>query len=166
MKRYIALTALALLVPSLATAHISVRPRESKPCAEESCTVRVPTEGTVATTHVLLEVPPDATVLEVLLAAGATFETSTEGGRITTITWKEEIAPKQAAEFMFSARNPSAGDIVWKAHQHFADGTAADWVGPAGDRRPAAVTNLTAASTGAGGQANDDRRTIAAAHVR
>lgn len=162
MKRYFALTALVLLVPSLATAHVGVRPRESKPGAEESYTIRVPTEGTVATTHVRLEIPPDVTVLEVLPAEGAAFDTATAGGRVTAITWKKEIAPKQAAEFVFRARNPSAGDIVWKAHQHFADGTAADWIGPAGDRRPAAVTKLVAASTSSGGQANDEARTIEA----
>ncbi len=34
--------------------------------------------------------------------------------------------------------------ILWKAHQRYAGGTSNDWVGPAGDRRPASVTNLVA----------------------
>lgn len=46
-----------LLVPSFASGQVSVRPRESKPGAEERDTVRVPTEGDVATTHVILEIP-------------------------------------------------------------------------------------------------------------
>lgn len=44
-------TILVLLVPSFAIAHGSVRPRESKPGAEERYTARVPTEAAIATTH-------------------------------------------------------------------------------------------------------------------
>jgi hypothetical protein len=68
------------------------------------------------------------------------------GPRITAITWQKEIAPRTAAEFVFRARNPEMGDVISRAHRHFKDGTTADWVGPAGDRRPAAVTKLTAAA--------------------
>jgi uncharacterized protein YcnI len=146
MTKALLFATLALTVPSLATAHVSVRPRESKAGAEERYTVRVPTEGAVATTHVRLEIPPGVTVLEVLPADGATLQTAKDGGRITSITWKKEIPPKEAAEFSFRAQNPSASEIAWKAHQHFADGTTADWVGAAGERRPAAVTKLAAAA--------------------
>jgi uncharacterized protein YcnI len=152
MQRYLVLAALILTLPSLAMAHVSVRPRESKPGAEERYTVRVPTEGAVATTHVQLEIPAGVTVLEVVPADGATFATTKDGDRITAITWKKEIPPKQAAEFVFRARNPSSREIVWKAHQHFVDGTAADWVGPAGHRRPAAVTKLAPAAAAAATQ--------------
>ena len=152
MKKTLLVLAAALALPSLAVAHVSVRPRESKPGAEERYTVRVPTEGAVVTTHVQLEIPADVTVLEVLPAEGAKFETAKQGDRITSITWRKEIAPKQSAEFVFRARNPPTGEIAWKAHQHFADGTAADWVGPAGDKRPASVTKLTAAATVSGAQ--------------
>jgi len=150
------LTVFMVTMPAFAFAHVSVRPRESKPGVEEKYTVRVPTEGTVATTQVVLEIPSGVTVLEVLPHDGATFETAKQGDRITGITWKKEIAPKAAAEFVFSARNPVSGDIVWKAHQHFADGTTADWVGAAGDRRPAAVTKLTASAADASPQSGKD----------
>lgn len=155
MKKNLLFTILVLLVPSFAIAHVSVRPRESKPGAEERYTVRVPTEGLIATTHAVLEIPADVTVLEVLPADGTTFETAKQGDRITSITWKKAIPPKVAAEFVFRARNPSAGEIVWKAHQHFSDGTVADWVGVAGDKRPASVTTLStqAAASGPSGDA-------------
>jgi len=143
MTRCLILATLVLTAPSLAMAHVSVRPRESKPGAEERYIVRVPTEGAVTTTSVRLEVPEGVTVLEVEKAEGATFDTETRGDRIVAITWTKEIRPKEAAEFSFRARNPSSGtELTWKAHQHFADGTVADWVGPSGDRRPAAVTKL------------------------
>jgi len=140
-------------VPSFAMAHVSVRPRESKPGAEEQYTVRVPTEGAVATTHVTLEIPADVTVLEVMPAESATFETAKQGDRITSITWRKAIPPKASAEFAFRARNPNATEIAWKAHQHFSDGTVADWIGAAGASRPAAVTKLSASAVG--GQSND-----------
>jgi len=141
MRHFTALGIL-LLAPSMAFAHVSVRPRESQAGAEERYTVRVPTEGAIATTHVQLEIPPGLMVLEILPHDGATFETAKQGDRITAITWEKEIPPKSAAEFVFRARNPESGDVIWKAHQHFKDGTTADWVGPAGDRRPASVTKL------------------------
>jgi uncharacterized protein YcnI len=144
MKKQLLSIGAILLAPSLAIAHVSVQPRESKPGAEEQYTVRVPTEGTVATTHVTLEIPSELTVIEVLSADGATFETAKQGARITSITWRKEIPPKATAEFRFRARNPVSGEIVWKAHQHFSDGTIADWIGVAGDRRPASVTKLIA----------------------
>jgi len=153
MKRNLIFGTLMILVPSLAMAHVSVRPRESKPGAEEQYTVRVPTEGAVATTHVTLEIPADVTVLEVLPVEGATVDTAKQGDRVTSITWRKAIPPKASAEFAFRARNPASAEIAWKAHQHFTDGTVADWIGAAGASRPASVTKLSASAVG--GQSND-----------
>ena len=153
MKKNLLFATLVLLAPSLAMAHVSVRPRESKPGAEEQYTVRVPTEGAVATTHVTLEIPADVTVLEVLPVEGATVDTAKQGDRVTSITWRKAIPPKASAEFAFRARNPASAEIAWKAHQHFTDGTVADWIGAAGASRPASVTKLSASAVG--GQSND-----------
>jgi uncharacterized protein YcnI len=153
MKKNLLCATLVVFVPSLAMAHVGVRPRESKPGATEQYTMRVPTEAAVATTHVVLDIPADVAVLEVLPAEGATFETAKEGGRITSITWRKAIPPKASSEFAFRARNPAATEIVWKAHQHFSDGTVADWIGAPGTSRPAAVTKLNASAGGA--QPND-----------
>src|SRR3954454_24251923 len=111
MKRTLLLATLVLTVPSLAMAHIAVRPRESKPGAEERYALRVPTEGVVATTHVQLEIPAGVTVLGVVPAEGTTFEAAKQGDRIISVTWRKEIAPKQSAEFVFRARNPSTTEI-------------------------------------------------------
>ena len=46
MKRLAALGMLVLAVPTWAFAHVSVRPRESRPNSEERYTLRVSTEGT------------------------------------------------------------------------------------------------------------------------
>ncbi|MEO7157636.1 MAG: DUF1775 domain-containing protein [Vicinamibacterales bacterium] len=140
------LCALTLLVafPVFADAHVGVRPRESKPGAEERYSVRVPTEGAVATISVRLEIPDGVTVLEVEKMGGESFEVEKNGDRIVAITWKRNIPPKESADFSFRARNPvSASEIAWKAHQHFADGTMTSWVEPAGGKRPGPVTKLT-----------------------
>jgi uncharacterized protein YcnI len=142
-------TALVLLiVGGIAYAHVTVMPRESRGGASERYTVRVPTEGQVATTAVTLDIPAGVTVTDVVQGSGYAVDVRREGGRIVAITWKQEIPPAARAEFVFVATNPASGQIVWKAKQQFADGTTADWFGPAGDRRPASVTTVTPASGG------------------
>jgi uncharacterized protein YcnI len=143
MTRTLPALALLIALPSVALAHVGVRPRESKPGAEERYSVRVPTEGAVTTTSVRLEIPDGVTVLEVEKMGGETFEVEKKGDRIVSITWKRNIPPKESADFFFKARNPQAAEIAWKAHQHFADGTVTDWVEPTGGKRPGPVTKLT-----------------------
>ena len=146
MRAILMAVAVALASSSIAGAHVTVAPRESPAGAGERYTVRVPTEGQVATTSVDLEVPADVTITGVLVGGGFTYESRRENDRIVGITWKQEIKPGEIAEYVFFARNPKAGQqIAWKARQRFADGTSADWVGVEGDRRPASVTRLTAA---------------------
>jgi uncharacterized protein YcnI len=132
-----------ILAGAVLQAHVTVAPRQSQPGATERYTVRVPTEGQVATTSVELEIPSGVSVTEVVAGEGYTFETRRAGDRIVAITWKKEIPPGSRADFLFVAVNPAAGPVPWKAHQHFADGTTVDWAGPAGDRRPASVTTIS-----------------------
>jgi uncharacterized protein YcnI len=131
---------------SLASAHVTVWPQESRAGAAERYTVRVPTEGQVTTTAAELEVPPDMRVTGVLVGGGFTYDLRRDGDRIVAITWKQDVKPGETAEFVFFAVNPkTAGPVAWKVHQRYADGTSADWTGVEGDRRPASVTRLAAA---------------------
>ena len=135
------------LMASAALAHVSVRPRESKPGATEKYIVRVPTEGKVATTSVEVDIPPGVVVDNVESADGVRSDMKREGGRIVSITWIVSIEPGANREFTFTAKNPSEGtELAWKAHQRYADGTSSEWVGAAGTRQPAPVTRLTAAA--------------------
>jgi uncharacterized protein YcnI len=133
----------ALLFAPAALAHVTVWPQQSRAGMAERYTVRVPTERNVSTMSVELEVPPTVTVTGVLAPAGFTYEIKREGNRIVSITWTQEIKSGEVGEFVFFARNPAASQIVWKAHQRYADGQVEDWVGPAGDRRPAPTVSLT-----------------------
>ena len=96
MRRTLAALTLTLAIPSLAFAHVGVRPRESKPGAEERYSVRVPTEGAVATTSVRFEIPEGVTVLEVEKMGGETFEVEKKGDRIVAI----------AGNAIFPSRSP------------------------------------------------------------
>lgn len=151
MARIIAYAVSALLVATAAQAHVSVRPRESRVGTTEKYTVRVPTEGKVATTSVEVEIPQGVTVNSVEPADGVKAEMKREDGRVVSITWTVTIDPGQNRELVFVAKNPTdATDIVWKAHQRYSDGTSSEWVGAAGTRQPAPVTKLTPATAGGG----------------
>jgi len=144
MQRTVAIVAtLMILLAQDAYAHVTVWPQQSRAGMAERYTVRVPTERTVSTLSIELEVPAAVTVTGILAPAGFTYETKREGNRIASITWKQEIRPGEIGEFVFFARNPAASQIVWKAHQRYADGQVEDWVGPAGDRRPAPSVSLS-----------------------
>lgn len=109
-------------------AHVTIAPAESKLGASERYTVRVPTEGAVATVGVDLEVPEGVTVSNVLASGGWTSEVKREGNRIVAIVWKVNIPPAHYGEFVFNARNPKEGAaIAWKVKQRFEDGTSRDW---------------------------------------
>jgi len=125
-----------------ATAHVTIWPRASKAGASEKYVVRVPTEGKVDTLSVQLEIPADVTVSLVGAPMGWTQDVKRDGTRIVSITWTMTIKPGEFAEFPFIARNPKGTAIVWKAHQRFADGTVADFVGAPGERTPASITTL------------------------
>jgi uncharacterized protein YcnI len=133
-----------LLATHPALAHVTVWPQQSRAGASERYTVRVPTERNVSTTSVELEVPAGVTVTGILAPAGFTYQTKRDGARIVAITWQQEIKMGEIGEFVFFARNPTGAQIAWKAHQRYADGQVEDWIGPAGDRRPAPVVTLTA----------------------
>jgi uncharacterized protein YcnI len=138
------ITVAALFIASAAFAHVTVSPEQSQAGGSERYIVHVPTEGQVPTTSVELEVPADMTVTGVLVGGAYSYDVRREGMRIVAITWKLEIKPGEVAEFVFFARNPKTPQVAWKAHQRYADGTSADWVGVEGDRRPASVTRLVA----------------------
>jgi len=146
--RTAAFTLVVLLTASLALAHVTVWPQESKAGEGERYTVRVPTEGKVTTTEIELEVPADVRVSGVLVGGGFNYDLRRDGDRIVAVTWRQEIKPGEYGEFVFFAVNPkAAGRVAWKVHQRYADGTSADWTGVEGDRRPASVTRITASRT-------------------
>jgi uncharacterized protein YcnI len=138
--------AVAWFISAPATAHVSIWPRESAQGASEKYTIRVPTEGKVATTSAEVEAP-DGVVIGILpVPMGWTQDVTTKDNRITSVTWRMNIPPGQFMEFSFLARNPASGSqIVWKLKQHFADGSTTDWTNGPDGVRASAVVKLTPA---------------------
>jgi len=142
----------AFAFASIASAHVTVWPRTSNTGAHEKYTVRVPTEGAVATTAIELSIPSNVTFVSIGAATGHSYELKKSEGRVVAIVWSMKINPGEFAEFAFMVRNPKEGkEIVWKATQRFSDGTSTQWMGPAGDKHPASITALKA---GEGGHAH------------
>lgn len=130
---------LAVLITFSAQAHVRIQPTESQQGASQTYTVRVPTEGQVATTWIELEVPTGVSITRIEGQA----ETKKIGDRIASIVWRLEIPPGQSREFVFIAVNPTnVPELSWRAHQHYADGSSTDWVEGPSNRRPASITKL------------------------
>jgi uncharacterized protein YcnI len=143
MTKHLAATVACLALSFIVLdAHVVVTPRESAAGAEQIYTVRVPTEGTVSSTSVELEIPAGMHVMQVASGEGFTFDVKKDGDRIVSITWKKEIKPKEFSLFTFTAHNPQPGALQWKAHQTFADGSMRHWVGERGTKEPASVTTI------------------------
>jgi hypothetical protein len=109
-----AIAVVACAIPSVVQAHVSITPRESAQGATEKYTVRIPTEGKVATTAAELDVPEGVIVETLLAGAGWTNEVKRKDDRIVAITWHADVKPGEFIEVGFVARNPRQGtEIVW-----------------------------------------------------
>lgn len=136
---------------AIACAHVIVRPPESVAGANEKYTMRVPTEGNSATVRIEVEFPAAAEVSAVDPKTGWSLEQKKDAsGKIVGAIWSgASIAPREASEFSFVARNPGEeAKLVWKVIQIYADGTRSEWTGPAGSRTPASVTLVKKATPG------------------
>jgi uncharacterized protein YcnI len=141
------LAALVLLtLPTLADAHVSITPRMSTHGATEKYTVRIPSEGKVATVAAEMDVP-EGVIVEVLQSPmGWKHEVKRANDRIVSVVWQVNVPPGEFVDVAFVARNPREGTrIVWGLRQRFADGTSENWtVDAKGQTRPTAVTQLNA----------------------
>ena len=150
MTKWIGVIAAAVaLCPVVAFAHVSITPRQSINGATEKYTVRIPTEGKVATVAAELDVP-EGVIIETLQApAGWLYEVKRADDRIVSVVWRADVKPGEFIEVAFVARNPRTGSrLVWKLRQRFADGTVTDWTtDPKGQTRPTAVTDLMPRAT-------------------
>jgi uncharacterized protein YcnI len=125
---------------------VSITPRASTHGATEKYTVRIPSEGKVATVAAEMDVP-EGVIIEVLQSPmGWKHEVKRANDRIVSVTWQVNVPPGEFVDVAFVARNPREGTrIVWGLRQRFADGTSENWtVDAKGQTRPTAVTQLGA----------------------
>lgn len=135
-----------VLLPLVAQAHVSITPRQSAVGATEKYTIRIPTEGAVATTGAEIEFPAGVIVETIQAPSGWRYEVRREDDRIASMVIQADVKPGEFIEVAFVARNPRSGTrIVWTLRQRFADGTVTDWTNGPNGVRPTAVTRLTGA---------------------
>jgi uncharacterized protein YcnI len=149
----IAIVAAAVALPTLSWAHAVVYPRQSNTGSFEKYVLRVPNEKAVATTRVELHFPAGVRVTSFAEVPGWQLEVVTDSAKaITAAIWTGNLPPQRFIEFPFVAANPKTETkLEWPAFQTYADGERVEWTGPEGSKRPASVTTIGAAATGASG---------------
>ena len=153
MKNLRPLVALvALLVPSVSSAHAVVFPKTSTHGAYEKYVLRVPNEKDVATIRVEIRFPARARVVSFGDVAGWQLqEIRDSANAIVGAVWTGSLPPERFVEFPFVAVNPKEdAQLVWPVYQTYSSDERVEWTGPADSERPASSTTIEA-SPGSGG---------------
>ena len=146
---------LMLAHAGLASAHVTVLPKEAVQGGYETFTVRVPNEKDSATTKV--EVRFQAGAVEISRfepKPGWSYDIAQDSsGAITGVTWTaagEGLLPTEFAQFnMLGKVSDTATSISWKAYQTYKDGTVVEWTGAPDAKTPASVTTVKPAPAAA-----------------
>jgi uncharacterized protein YcnI len=152
MKKWmsiIVLTSTLFTFSGMASAHVTVWPKETKSNAYERYTVRVPVEKDSNTIKVRVEFPAGMNIGNVLPVPGWDYKLEkNEQGRYAAITWTATtggIKPHEFLEFGLSGKNPKdPGTLIWKAYQTYADGTTVEWTGDKDTKTPAPTITVKA----------------------
>ena len=135
---------LAVLLPSLASAHAVVFPKKSASGAYERYVLRVPNEKTVATTRVEIHFPEGLRITDFEEVPGWTLEVLPDSTRrIVGAVWTGNLPPQRFVEFPFMAANPkTTTNLVWPVYQTYEGMPRVDWTGPKGSKTPASITAI------------------------
>ena len=145
---------LAVMLPGIALAHVTVKPNEVVAGGFQTFFVQVPNEkDNASTTKVEIEFPQAFASVSFQPKPGwkrtvkmvkfdepieAFGEQVTEG--VGTVTWSGgEIAPGEFETFYFSAGAVPEGELVFPALQTYSDGDVVRWIGPPDSDEPAPV---------------------------
>ncbi len=127
------------------SAHIMVSPPDSKAGVTQKYELRVHNEEKLAITSVDLAIPDGISVLTIGPAPSGTYTTAKTGDRITSLTWKVDVAASKYLALPFTAKNPdSAREVSWNAKAHLSDGTVVEWSDKPGPGEKASVTKIAA----------------------
>ena len=158
MRRIIAGTAggllLAVMLPGVASAHVTVKPNEVVAGGFQTFFVQVPNErDNASTTKVEIEFPQAFASVSFQPKPGwkrtvkmVTFDEPIEafGDQVTegvgTVTWSGgEIAPGEFETFYFSAGVVPESELVFPSLQTYSSGEVVRWIGPPDSEEPAPV---------------------------
>jgi len=157
MKKSVSLLLVLLLsigFAGLASAHVTVQPKEAPAGSYQVFTVRVPSEKDAATTQVKVAIPDGVNISRFEPKPDWTYEVEKGAeDKIVSVTWKATGSGLGATEFgEFRMQGKIAADakeLSWKAYQTYSDGEVVEWTGAPDADKPASVTTVTA-STGDG----------------
>ncbi|MFP7300219.1 YcnI family protein [Neobacillus niacini] len=136
------------LFAGMASAHVTVLPKETTQGSYEMFTVRVPSENdTVPTTQVKVEFPSEVNISRFEPKPGWKYEIQKDASdKITSVTWTSEEEGLTATEFgLFNMQGKvadEATEIVFKAYQTYQDGSVVEWTGAPDSQKPASVTTV------------------------
>lgn len=145
---FVVMLAAFSLFTGIASAHVTVLPKETIQGSYEMFTVRVPSENeTVPTTQVKVEFPAEVTISRFEPKPGWKYEVEKDSsGTITSVTWTAENQGLTSTEFgLFNMQGKVADDateIAFKAYQTYQDGSVVEWIGAPDSEKPASVTSV------------------------
>jgi hypothetical protein len=133
-------------LPAIASAHVTVWPKQSSAGAHEKYVVRVPNEKQGDTVAIEVRFPAALRVTAFEQKPGWMTEAiRDDAGKTIGVRWTGKLPPQQFAEFGLLAVNPATlADLYWTAIQTFGDGTKIEWSGPGGSKTPAPHVTITA----------------------
>lgn len=115
-------------VPTLAYAHVTVKPSMVGVGAYQTFTVSVPVEKDVSAVGVRLVIPEGVEHVTPNVKPGWKIDVIKNGDDVREISWTGTITPGFRDEFMFSAKMPAEeAKLAWKAYQRYQDGTVVAW---------------------------------------
>ncbi|OWR28935.1 nuclear export factor gle1 [Saccharibacillus sp. O23] len=142
-------SAALLMFAAVASAHVSVLPKESTTGAWETYTMKVPVEKDVNTNKVVLKMPKGVEFQQYEPIPGWKTTVDEAAG---TVTWEAQgdgIAAGQFQRFTFVAKNPEQpGEAAWDAFQYYADGSIVEWTGDENADTPHSITTIGAEASG------------------
>ena len=135
---------LAVLMPSIASAHAVVFPKKSASGAYERYVLRVPNEKTTATTRVEIHFPDGLRITDFEEVPGWQLQILTDSTkRIVGAVWTGNLPPQRFVEFPFMAANPkTTTNLVWPVYQTYDGMPRVDWTGAKGSKTPASITAI------------------------
>ncbi|MBX4188103.1 MAG: YcnI family protein [Candidatus Doudnabacteria bacterium] len=145
-KIAIILPVFGLLLAGVASAHVTVSPKEVGVGKFQTFSISVPSEKEIATVGLRLVLPPGVEHVSPTVKPGWTIKTVSQDNvvsedgheAITEIIWTGGSIPGEYRDdFTFSVKVPSKeGVLAWKAYQTYKDGSVVEWdLGP-GEQQP------------------------------
>ncbi|WHY66736.1 DUF1775 domain-containing protein [Neobacillus sp. SuZ13] len=140
------------LFASVASAHVTVVPKQSTTGAWETYTVKVPVEKNVPTTKVTIKAPAGVEIKSYQPVPGWKYSDEKDAnGLVKSFTFEatgEGILQGQFQQFTFVGKNPdNATKAAWDAFQYYKDGSIVEWTGDESSQSPHSITEIVAGST-------------------